>query len=177
MENLNQLLEEINKKYRTYFEPIKIGDKELYFLQIADMKKHIEKSIEKGAGIEFLYWAKIWESSVILAYMLSKKNQAPVERTKTCLEIGAGIGVAGLFAATFGYDVTITDINKDALLFAKISALKNGLNVKIKKVDFTKDNLNNQYDVILASEVLYNKRDYHHLIKFFKQHIKNSGII
>jgi len=36
-----------------------------------------------------------------------------------CLEIGAGIGVAGLFAAAFGYEVTITDIDEYALLFAR----------------------------------------------------------
>lgn len=109
--------------------------------------------------------------------MLSKKIQTPIERAKTCLEIGAGIGVVGLFAAAFGYDVTITDINEEALLFAKISALKNGLNVEIKKVDFTKDNLNRQYDIILASEVLYNRAGYFPLIEFFKRHIKDDGVI
>jgi len=177
METLNQLLEEVNKKYKTYFEPIKIGNKELYFLQIANMKEYIEKFVEIGGKIESLYWAKIWESSVILAYLLSKKLQNPIGQKKTCLEIGAGVGVAGLFASAFGYEVTITDINKEALLFSKISALKNGLDVKIKKVDFTKDDLNKQYDIILASEVLYNKATYFPLVEFFKRHIKPDGVI
>lgn len=48
MEELIQLLEEVNKKHKTYFEPIKIGDKKLYFLQIANMKDYIEKIVETG---------------------------------------------------------------------------------------------------------------------------------
>jgi len=80
-------------------------------------------------------------------------------------------------AAAFGYEVTITDIDEYALLFARISAIKNGLNVNIKRVDFTKDSLNHKYDIILASEVLYKEDTYIPLINFFKAHLKEDGLI
>ncbi len=174
---LDKLLEEARKKYKIYFEPLKIGDKELYFLQIEDMVEQIERCLNSGQGISSLYWAKIWEGSVLLAYMLSKQPLNTVLETKTCLEIGAGIGVAGLFAASFGYQVTLSDIHGDALLFAQINALKNNLDVKVKRVDFPKDKLDERYDLILASEVFYNKYLMEPLLLFFKEHLKSDGTV
>jgi len=137
------------------------------------MKEYIEKITESNKN-ELPYWAKIWEGSIVLAYLIFKRQP---EKFSECLEIGAGVGVAGLFAAAFGYKVTITDIDEDALLFAKISAIKNRLTINIKKLDFTKDNLNHKYNLILASEVLYKKDSYIPLINFFKNHLKKDGLI
>jgi len=173
MDELTKLLAKVNRQFKTYFDTIKIADKELKFLQITNMKEYIEKITESNK-IELPYWAKIWEGSIVLAYLVSKRQP---HKSSECLEIGAGIGVAGLFAAAFGYKVTITDIDKNALLFAKISAIKNGLNVNIKKLDFTKDNLNHRYDLIFASEVLYKEDSYIPLINFFKNHLKEDGLI
>lgn len=172
MNELDKLLTKVNRRFETCFETIKVAGRELKFLQIANMKEYIEKITESNK-IELPYWAKIWEGSIVLAYLISKKRPNNSE----CLEIGAGIGVAGLFAAAFGYEVTITDIDEYALLFARISAIKNGLNVNIKRVDFTKDSLNHKYDIILASEVLYKEDTYVPLINFFKAHLKEDGLI
>lgn len=173
MDELTKLLAKVNRRFKTYFETIRIADKELKFLQIANMREYIEKITESNQ-IELPYWAKIWEGSIVLAYLVSKR---PPDKSGECLEIGAGIGVAALFAAAFGYRVTITDIDKDALLFAKISAIKNGLNVDIKRLDFTKGNLRHRYDLMLASEVLYKKETYIPLINFFKNHLKEDGLV
>jgi predicted nicotinamide N-methyase len=174
VEELNTLLTNVNQRYHTYFEPIKIAGKELKFLQIANMTEYIEKLADTPHDIELPYWAKIWEGSIILAYLVSKR---PADKSKECLEIGAGVGVAGMFAAAFGYQVTLTDIDEEALLFAKVSAMKNGLDIKVKKVDFTLDDLDHKYDLILASEVLYKKGTDLPLIDFFKKHLKEDGLI
>ena len=48
-------------------------------------------------------------------------------------------------------------MHPDAVLFSRIAVLKNNLSdrVTVRRLDFTKDRLENRFDLILGSEVLY----------------------
>ena len=174
---LEELLEIANSKFETYFEPVKVGEHTLEILQIAEMDRYIDKLVNQARPdqkIELPFWAKIWPASILLSYFI---NSMQVETSqKNLLEIGAGIGLCGLFAALKGFDVIISDYSDDALLFAQINILKNKLQNKatVAKVDFTKDRLNQKFDYILGSEVLYQEKSYRPLIKFFLAHLKST---
>merc|ERR1712232_1309154 len=58
----------------------------------------------------------VWDSSIVVAKYLEKRVKAERTRThthflhnKTCIELGAGLGVVGLSAGLLGAKVTITD--------------------------------------------------------------------
>jgi 2-polyprenyl-3-methyl-5-hydroxy-6-metoxy-1,4-benzoquinol methylase len=94
------------------------------------------------------------------------------------MEIGAGIGVVGIYAALCGHNVTITDMNDDALLFARAGALLNKCpQVEVRKLDWARPDLPYRYDVIVGSEVIYDRENYPVLVNFLRQALEPNGVI
>jgi predicted nicotinamide N-methyase len=172
---LQLLLEQARAKFDVGFDPVKAGGSELEILQIRNMTDYLDRLAAKaGTGpVDLPFWAKIWNTSVFMGHLLSR---APGE-DRTLLEIGAGVGVAGLFAARAGYRVTLSDLDEDALLFSRINAIKNGLDDRVDaaRVDFTKDRLDRRFDVLLGCEVLYRPQDYPGLLAFMDAHLDDEG--
>ena len=180
--SLEDLLERAESRYRVRFERVKVGETALDILQIANMEDHIDRmaaALGEDAALELPFWARIWPTSILLSYYVQRIRAA---QEFHLLEIGAGIGLCGLFAAKQGIRTTITDIHEDALLFSRINILHNDLQelADVRRVDFTKDRLPRRYDLILGSEVLYREQSYRPLIKFLSRHLrpgKDSEII
>lgn len=171
---LEQLLGLARKKFgEVEFEDVTIGNLTFKILQIKDMPAYIDKLVAQagpGKTVELPLWAKVWPSCLFLGFYL---QQAPFDSQARFLELGAGVAVIGLVAAQLGYSVTVTDIEDDALLFARINALENGLEEKltIAKVDFTKDSLGERFEYIIGCEVLYNESAYKAVAEFVDQHL------
>lgn len=171
---LDVLLRLAEKKFGDVgFEKVAIGDVSLEILQIKDMPQYIEKLVGRtrpGESVELPLWAKIWPSCLFLGFFL---QQFPFKEGEELLEIGAGVAVIGLVAAKRGFSVTVTDLEDDALLFARINALKNGVGdmLHIAKADFTKDNLGRRFDHVIGCEVLYNEKTYEPLADFLLAHL------
>lgn len=159
------------------FEKAVVGDVSLEVLQIKNMQQYIDKLMNKtraGQKITLPLWAKVWPSSLILGYSLTK---FPFNDDNKILEVGAGSAVNGLVLAKRGFDVTVTDIDPDALLFSKINALKNDLGdtVTIARSDFTCDNLNCKFDYIIGCEVLYDESGFEPLVRFLDVHLSKDS--
>lgn len=177
MLELDALMAEIGRKFPIETIPLKIGDKVLKIVQIKDYEEYILDQVDAGDPdvTEAPFWAKLWDASFLLAYFLGKQ---PVQPGRHLLEIGAGMGVVGIFAALCGHRITITDINEDALLFARANALLNGLHdVEIRKLDWSDPFETRQYDVIVGSEVVYDRRTYPLLVDFLRRSLTPEGII
>ncbi|MCK4467424.1 MAG: methyltransferase, partial [Desulfobacterales bacterium] len=117
----------VRNKYELELMPIAIGEKrlKLYGVKINDsFVDNLLQHEEKGAN-SFPFWVKIWEASIVLADHLIQIN---IQKDQKILEVGAGMGIAGLFLSAFGYDVTITDYDEDALELLRINAKQNNLN-------------------------------------------------
>jgi predicted nicotinamide N-methyase len=172
--SLDDLLALAGSKYALEFEPVSAGGVTLHILQIADMRERLDRAIAQNALQDALntlpLWAKIWPASLILGHVL---RHIPKEG-RSFLEIGAGCGVTGLVAAALGFErVCISDVNEDALLFARINILKNGLQERahVRRVDVSSDTLDERFSVIAGSEILYLDHLYRPLVKFFKRHL------
>lgn len=175
--SLDQLMAQIESKYTVETVPLKIGNKTLKVLQLKDFESYIESLVEtQSVGIMDLpFWAKIWDSSFMLAYFLGKQPVVPGQRI---LEIGTGIGILGIYVALCGHNITITDNNEDALLFARANAFLNGCpEVDIRKMDWTDPGLFYPYDMIVGSEVIYDRNSYPALVKFLRKALAPEGII
>ena len=172
---LDELLSYADERYGTCFEPMAIGDIKLEFLQIEDMPAQVDKAVAaagRDGKVELPFWARIWPSALLMSYFVQR---LPAQG-RTMLEIGAGVGVAGLFAAAHGIRTTITDIHPDALVFARVNALHNGLEdrAEVMRCDFAADNLGRRFDTILGSEVLYLEDLHRGLAKFLLGHVKRA---
>ncbi len=174
---LDQVMARIRSKYKVHTEPLRIGSKTLEILQLSNLDEYIERLVERET-LDFHdlpYWAKLWESSFLLAYFLGRQ---PVVLGQRMLEIGAGIGVVGVYAALCGHQVTITDNNEDALLFARANALLNHCSgVKVMALDWNSSNFSERFDVIFGSEVIYDRPSYPALVRFLRDHLKPEGTI
>jgi predicted nicotinamide N-methyase len=125
------------------------------------------------------YWADIWPSSTILASHLVSLPSS-VDRTgRRALELGCGVGLVTTAAMIAGYDVKATDYYTDALAFTRANAWRNlGRSPQARMIDwraFPDDEKG--YDLILASDVLY-EREYAELLpSIFRAALAPGGMV
>ena len=173
---MDELLEHLHRQYNTYSTEIAVAGKRLKFLQAKEIEGALDGvCLGESGSAEFPFWLKIWEASLVLASFLS---HVPYDDNKEWLEVGAGMGVAGIFAAAFGHRMTITDHNEDALKFARANATLNGLeNIKFALLDWNRPAVANQYDYIIGSEVIYREDLFEPLMQVFKSLLSPGGTV
>ena len=122
------------------------------------------------------YWAEVWPSAVALAEHVLR-GQTVADGTRV-IEIGCGLGLAGWAAMEKGASVLLTDYQEEALTFAELNGLINfGRSPQTALMDWRKPGLDEQFDVILAADVAYEKRFFAPLLRTFRRLLTPSGSI
>jgi 2-polyprenyl-3-methyl-5-hydroxy-6-metoxy-1,4-benzoquinol methylase len=136
--------------------------------------KFIEEYIDPQDPLhDFPLWAKAWEASWVLADFLAG---LPAEPGKRLLEIGCGLGLVGVVAATFGHNIIMTEHNPDAIEFARTNAeINHCADTKIIDLDWTAPALHSRFDYIVGSEVVYHEKDFEPLRNLFERLLKPGG--
>jgi predicted nicotinamide N-methyase len=105
------------------------------------------------------YWADLWPSAVALADVVARRPPAG----RRVLELGCGIGLPGIVAARGGAaDVLLADWSADAIAFAADNAERNGVRVRTVVASWESPEplaLDGGWDLVLASDVLYEERN------------------
>ncbi|MBX9925038.1 MAG: methyltransferase domain-containing protein [Hyphomicrobiaceae bacterium] len=109
-----------------------------------------------GGREPFPFGLLLWEGAVVLAdEMAAVRGRFPLARV---LELGCGVGLAGLVAASFGARVTMTDHDPLALKVAKHNAQSNDVaGITFVQADWNGWDDLRQYDVIIGADVLYER--------------------
>jgi predicted nicotinamide N-methyase len=163
-------LESFHEEYDTNTSELVINGRKFQVLLPKDLTGFINT---QNVFDQFPLWAKIWPASWVLAGHLA---EMPVAPSKKIIEIGAGIGLVSIVAASCGHDVTLTESNPDALQFARANALVNGCpQLPILDMDWNRPQLKDIFDCIVASEVTYTKEDMKPLIGLFKRYLRPDG--
>ncbi len=122
------------------------------------------------------YGFLLWESAVALATWLH--HQPTLVRGKRVLELGAGVGLAGMIARHLGAQVWQTDHRADVLALAAHNARQNQVPVPQQ---FTADWRNWQraetYDLILGADILYERAMHEHLALIFQRNLAPAGLL
>lgn len=157
-------------KYPTESRDLTIHGRKFSFV----VPKKIDDFIDFDNIVDgFPLWAKIWEPSWILAGYIAKYSPSQFNKI---LEIGSGIGVVGIVAASFGHDVTLTEYDENALQFATANAeLNNCPDVKICRLDWHRPDIKGRFDTIMGSEVMFHERDFDSLLNLFRIYLKPKG--
>jgi len=165
-------IEQFYQAYETEAAEIAINGKKFSIL----LPRYLDRFINPTDGLhDFPLWAKIWKASWVLSGYLAGLQP---DVNKRLLEIGAGVGLVSIVAATFGHRITMTEYNPDALNFARANAcLNNCPGLPIKKLDWNHPRLTDQFDLIVAAEVTYNEAYFRPLIRLFKSNLKPGGEI
>jgi len=163
-------LEQFKQNYDTEIFPVKIKGHDLRFYKPQSIDRFINP---EDLMDDFPLWAKIWEASVVLTQYMA---DLPVDPHRRVLELGAGLGVAGISAAALGHNVTLTEHNPDALNFLRANAAINHCkNATIQKLDWFEPQLEGHFDVIIGSEIVYQERAVDALGHLFQKYLAPQG--
>jgi predicted nicotinamide N-methyase len=105
------------------------------------------------ANDEFLpYWAELWPSGLALANALPARLEG-----LSVIELGCGLGVPALVAATRGARVTALDWAADAIGFLNANAGRNGIHLDAVHGDWRA--FSGRFDLALGADLLYEERN------------------
>jgi len=103
------------------------------------------------------YWAQPWPGAILLAEAVLRGEPG---RGRPAIEIGCGVGIASVLAARMGWSITASDYDEDALAYVRLNAERNGVTLAgTAMVDFRVPPAIREYDLVLASDLLYEKRN------------------
>ncbi len=174
------LLKQIEKrKFETVTEDLIFGPVKFAFLRVKDPDAVLDRVANEG-GTSLPYWAELWESAAGIAqYLVDRytRRDAPAMETLSVLDLGCGQGLGGTVAARMGAKVLLADIEEDALLFAELNSLSPGNRVRVRKLDWQKDNLREGFDLILGADIVYERSQWEFLDRFWKAHLKENGLV
>src|SRR4051812_33310864 len=112
------------------------------------------------------YWSVLWRSGVALGRELAA---GPRLDGRHVVELGCGLGVPSLVAASKGAQVLATDGEEEALEMAERNARENGLALATALLSWdAPDELvkgGERYDLVLAADVLYERSSVAHLLE------------
>jgi 2-polyprenyl-3-methyl-5-hydroxy-6-metoxy-1,4-benzoquinol methylase len=103
------------------------------------------------------YWAYLWPGAFLLAEAVAAEPWRPGTEA---LEIGCGLGLAGLAGLGAGLRVTFSDYDDAPLEFVRRSAARNGFDpstYSTRRLDW-RDLPPERFPVILGADVLYEHR-------------------
>jgi predicted nicotinamide N-methyase len=103
------------------------------------------------------YWAYIWPGAYLLGEAVSHEEMG---EGRDVLEIGCGLGVAGMVALSKGARVCFSDYDEAPLRFVADSAAANGFDPEsysVERLDWRAPP-DRRYSMIMGADVLYERR-------------------
>jgi len=128
------------------------------------------------------YWAELWPSGIALAGEILRHPD--IVRGKPVLELGSGVGITAAVALAAGADLLATDYSPDSLLLTRVTALRHcGREPQTMQVNWRQPAADligacpNGYPVVLAADVLYERRDIQPLLDLFDRIVAPDGVL
>ncbi len=154
----------------------------LRVLSIRDTNALIDRiSPEEFAVDERLpYWAEVWPSSLVLGEYCLRTFDS--RSSPTVLELGSGLGVAGICAVLAGANVLMTDYEPDALMFAQHNLRRNlpdadlRARVRMRLLDWRSPELDEQFDFVIGSDILYDRKHFTPLLDLLSRTLRSGGL-
>jgi predicted nicotinamide N-methyase len=143
-----------------------------------DQSKHLlnHPSIQASFHAdEYLpYWTDLWPAARMLAKVVLVE---PWTLGTPALEIGCGLGLAGIAALSQGLKVTFADCDASALRFSAQNARANHFHdFRLMQLDWRYPPSPLSFPIILASDLAYELRNLTPLARFIKKVLQPEGI-
>ncbi len=125
------------------------------------------------------YWAELWPSSLALCRFLEERPD--LVQGRLCLDLGCGLGLSGIVAALLGAKVLGLDYEWPAVSFSRHNAGLSGLLGPAAPLwtlmDWRSPALKpGCAQVVLAGDILYERRFFDPLSQFFDQVLAPGGL-
>jgi predicted nicotinamide N-methyase len=163
------------RHYETTEVCLSFQDQHVCLTKIADLEVLLDAvdPVTFAEDERLPYWAELWPASVALAQYIAQHLQLA---NRHVLELGCGLGLVSVVAALQGGRVLCTDYEPDALAFARYNAQCNGCaHIRFRLVDWRSPALRRRYDYILASDVVYEARNFGPLVALLQRYLARGG--
>lgn len=179
------LLARIRREFATHEESIALGSQYLTFTRVADpdavldeicrQETLAQRGIAPKRQLRMPYWAAVWESALGVAQFLLEREASESIHGLNTLDLGCGMGLAGMAMASLGARVTLVDIETASLLFARINTLQWPGRCRVRRCDWQRDDLGDRFDLIVGSDVLYEVPQWDFIEPFLRSHLSANG--
>jgi predicted nicotinamide N-methyase len=166
--------------YQTRKDQLKISGIEVSILSVTNVDALYENLVSKGEAHEDVkderipYWADLWPSAIALCEHLHKTNA--ITNRLSVHDMGCGLGLPGIFAGMLGANVIFSDYLEEALDFAAQNwKLNLSHPASFVKMDWRKPDPFLKADLLIASDVAYEKRSFDFLPETFRSLVKTGG--
>lgn len=131
------------------------------------------------------YWAALWPVSKYLAHAIYETQwELPIK----AIELGCGLGLPGLAALAKGIDVLFSDYDATALRVVAQSVAQNRFHkaqyhhfdwrsLLQPSLDPVTSNLVGAFDLVMASDLIYEERQVKPLVAAFSKLLKPTGVV
>jgi predicted nicotinamide N-methyase len=124
------------------------------------------------------YWATLWPSARMLAKAVLREPWDTYPQPVRVLEVGCGLGLAGIACLSRGLEVTFSDVDETALVFAKANANRNGFarGFRTLPLDFRCPPDDVKYPVVIGSDLMYEERLVNPLVGLLAAVLEPGGV-
>jgi ETFB lysine methyltransferase len=172
---LRHLHRVIEASYATTLQPVTFDGLTIDLLRVADVDTLLDRlpPVQFRPDERLPYWADLWPSALALARYLWRTVDV---RGLHVLELGCGLGLVGVIASRKGAVVTLTDYEAAALTFARYNIMHNGCQqALIRHLDWHHSTLTDRYELIVASDILYERGNFLPIVQLLQTSMAPSG--
>ncbi len=178
--HLQSLFAQLSTRFDLKQETFYIGNHPFPLYTISNIDQLLDALIEKGEDHEDVkderipYWAELWPSAIGMGEYLVANSE--VIHGKKVLEVGCGLGFPGIVAHHLGAKVQMTDYLPEALDLVQLNwQLNFGQKANASLLDWRNATPEFAADVVLASDVAYEKRAFEPLMEAFRVLVRPRG--
>ena len=181
----DSLYQWLNRKYQLELIKQKIAGNTYQIYKISNVDPVLEEVLKDHAHSDenTPYWTELWPSAIALGEFISKRKL----KGKSVLGLGSGVGAVEMVAYSQGAKVILSDNQEDALRIAELNWIVNfGKSPQIIQLDWRsprrpavreQPKLDQKFEILLASDVAYERRLFWPLIDTFQQLLAPDGEI
>jgi predicted nicotinamide N-methyase len=174
-----ELRSHLAKKFNVIEKQIRLSEHTFRILKVRDTNALLDAitADDFSADERLPYWADIWTSSLALASFCLHETDL---QGKHVLELGCGLGLAGIAAAKAGAIVTLSDYERDALDFARYNAFLNLSDEMFSRSTFLHFDWRHlpalrKFDMIIGADIVYERRNFFPLIDALTALLSQDG--
>jgi len=144
-------------------QAIQLGERS-FIIERPETPDDVVREAEARGCAEGGYWAHLWPTSLALADFIL--HSSLIEPDTRVMEIGCGLGLVGIAAASRGADVILTDCDPTAVALAARNIDHNRLHARAAVFDWNHPPEPSwNPDLILGADVLYFERSHEPIVR------------
>lgn len=169
-----KLLERLKEKYRLKQVCLEIETRPIELMKVENIDDLLDQVNDPD---EIPFWAELWPASIGLATAILRNPS--LWRGKTVLELGSGVGLAGIAATMAGAEVTQSDFLEDAFDFIRVNRWRNGIDqTSLLLADWRHfPERAGTFDRVIGADILYEKTLHDPLAAVLHRVIRRDGFV